>query len=282
MIPSKTRFSSAFFSFVLLFTVVFQGSAQDSRVGNTRSVNGIQVYYEVVGEGPPLLLLHFFGGCAQNWQPYTEQLAQHYQLIIPDLRGHGRSTNPTGQFTHRQAALDIFALLDELEIERIKAVGMSSGGMTLLHMATQQPERVESMVLIGATSHFPPSARAIMQRAVPDSMSTAELAEWDACSSRGEAQTRAVVGQFHRMKDSYDDMNFTAPYLSTITARTLIVHGDRDEFFPVNIPIEMYQAIPEAYLWIVPGGGHIPIFGEQAEDFSDKALTFLRGTLEEG
>ena len=104
----------------------------------------------------------------------------------------------------------MFALLDELGIDRVRAMGMSSGGMTLLHMATQQPERIEAMVLIGATSYFPEQARAIMQRAVPDSMSVAELQEWESCSTRGEGQTREVLGQFHRMKDSYDDMNFTA------------------------------------------------------------------------
>ncbi len=175
----------------------------------------------------------------------------------------------------------MFALLDELGIDRVRAMGMSSGGMTPLHMATQQPERIEAMVLIGATSYFPEQARAIMQRAVPDSMSVAELQEWESCSTRGEGQTREVLGQFHRMKDSYDDMNFTAPYLLTITARTLIVHGDHDEFFPVSIPIEMYAALPEAYLWIVPHGGHIPIFGEQAEAFNDKALAFLRGKWEQ-
>ncbi len=248
---------------------------QDAIVGDTVSTKGTQVYYEAAGEGAPLLLLHYFGGCAQSWRPHVEELAQHHRLIVPDLRGHGRSTNPSGQFTHRQAARDIFALLDGLGIERVKAMGMSSGGMTLLHMATQQPERIEAMVLIGATSHFPEQARAIMRRAVPDSLSAAELEEWGACSSRGSVQTREVIGQFRRMKGSYDDMNFTASYLSTITARTLIVHGDRDEFFPVRIPVEMYAAVPEAYLWVIPNGGHIPIFGDQAEAFRNRALAFL-------
>jgi pimeloyl-ACP methyl ester carboxylesterase len=157
---------------------------------------------------------------------------------------------------------------------------MSSGGMTLIHMATQQPERVEAMVLIGATTHFPAQGRAIMRRSVPDSLTSAELQEWGECSSRGEAQTREVLDQFHRMKDSYDDMNFTEPYLGTITARTLIVHGDRDEFFPVGIPAEMYGAIPRAYLWIIPNGGHIPIFGKRADVFQDQALAFLQGEWE--
>jgi len=252
-------------------------SSQGAIAGDTLPIRDMQMYYEESGEGAPLLLLHNFGGCAKSWHPHVEQLARHRRLIIPDLRGHGRSTNPARAFTHREAALDVFALLDELGIERVEAMGMSSGGMTLLHMATQQPERVEAMVLIGATSHFPEQARAIMRRTVPEGLDAAELEEWGACSSRGEAQTREVIELFHRMKDTYDDMNFTRPFLGTITARTLIVHGDRDEFFPVSIPVEMYEAIPDSYLWIVPDGGHIPIFGELGEPFRSTALAFLSG-----
>jgi pimeloyl-ACP methyl ester carboxylesterase len=73
---------------------------------------------------------------------------------------------------------------------------------------------------------------------------------------------------------SYDDMNFTRPYLSTITARTLIIHGDRDRFFPVEIPVEMYQSIPNSALWIIPNGGHVPIHGGRVP-FVSKAVEFL-------
>ena len=71
-------------------------------------------------------------------------------------------------------------------------------------------------------------------------------------------------------------MNFTPPYLSTITARTLIVHGDRDPLYPVNLALEMYAAIPRSYLWIVPNGGHGPIFGGITDRFVETALAFLR------
>jgi pimeloyl-ACP methyl ester carboxylesterase len=70
-------------------------------------------------------------------------------------------------------------------------------------------------------------------------------------------------------------MNFTEPYLSTITARTLIVHGDRDELFPVDIAVGMYRAIPRSALWIIPNGGHIPILGALAPAFREEALAFL-------
>ena len=238
-------------------------------------VEGATIAYDVVGEGPPLLLLHYFGGCAESWRPHIADLARHYRLILPDLRGHGRSTNAAGAFTHRQAARDVAAVLDDLGLESVRAVGLSSGGMTLLHLATERPDRVEAMVLVGATTHFPAQARAIMARATRDGLSDAEWAEWGACSTRGDAQTAEVVGQFYRMQDSHDDMAFTAPHLATITARTLVVHGDRDEFFPVDIAAEMYAAVPDAALWVVPGGGHLPVFGDDAEPFRQRALAFL-------
>jgi pimeloyl-ACP methyl ester carboxylesterase len=71
-------------------------------------------------------------------------------------------------------------------------------------------------------------------------------------------------------------MNFTASTLSTIAARTLIVHGDRDPLYPVELAVELFRNIPNAALWVVPNGGHGPIFGEQAPPFAAAALSFLR------
>ena len=71
-------------------------------------------------------------------------------------------------------------------------------------------------------------------------------------------------------------MNFTRPYLSTLFARTLIVHGDRDQSFPVEIPLEMYRSIPNVLLWIIPQGGHVPIF-DPLVPFAPTALRLLNG-----
>jgi pimeloyl-ACP methyl ester carboxylesterase len=252
--------------------------AQDAAQARSRAVNGVELAYEEHGAGPALLLLHGFGGCGRDWQPLVPGLAAHYRLIIPDLRGHGGSTNPSGTFTHRQAALDMFELLNQLGIGEFRAMGISSGGMTLLHMATEQPRRVEAMILIGATTFFPEQARVIQRHtAAPDSLSPASLKKVRECAKRGDMQVRDLVRQFNGFKDSYDDMTFTEPTLHTITARTLIVHGDRDRFFPVSIPVQAYGAIPNSYLWIVPNGSHVPIFEPQAKQFEELALAFLRG-----
>jgi len=239
-------------------------------------VNGIEMYFEIRGEGEPLLLLHGFTGVGSNWNLIFPEIPEGYRLIIPDLRGHGRSTNPAGTFTHRQSALDVLALLDELEIGRFQAIGMSAGAKTLLHLATRQPDRVDAMVLVSATPYFPEQARVIMRQMTPESRTEEEWALMRQWHIHGDEQIRALWAQGNAFKDSYDDMNFTPPYLSTISARTLIVHGDRDPLYPVHLALEMFQAIPRAYFWVIPNGGHGPIFGDMAERFAETALTFLR------
>jgi pimeloyl-ACP methyl ester carboxylesterase len=246
--------------------------------GAAARVNGIEMYYEMHGDGAPLVLLHGFGGSGQAWSQFVPEFSKHYKVILPDLRGHGRSTNPSGEFTHRQSGRDVFALLDTLGIQNFAAMGISTGGMTLLHMATSQPQRVQSMVLIGATTYFPEQARAIMRKRAPESLTAEEIERAKKTHVHGEAQFRSLRRQFYNFKDSYDDMTFRAPQLATIQARTFVVHGDRDEFFPVSIPVEMYTSIPKSYLWIVPNGGHVPL-RQHAAEFTRLALEFLSGKM---
>jgi pimeloyl-ACP methyl ester carboxylesterase len=224
------------------------------------------MHYQVMGIGEPLVLLHGFDGCGDEWEPMLDVFAKHYRLIIPDLRGHGSSTNPAKVFTHRQSALYVLALLDLLTLERLKALEISSGGMTLLHMATQQPERLQAMVLIGATPYFTDHARIIMGSSAKGLPPEAG-AMYQRCAQRGEDQIHELTTEFTAFKDSYEDINFTPPLLGTIKARMLMVQGDRDPLFPVNIPVEMYQAIPGAALWIVPQGVHVPIYGARLQSF---------------
>ena len=80
----------------------------------------------------------------------------------------------------------------------------------------------------------------------------------------GEEQVQALLKLARGFQSSYDDMTFTPPYLGTITARTLLVFGDRDPLYPVQIPVEMHTSIPKSHLWIVPNGGHGPILAISA------------------
>lgn len=242
----------------------------------TVSVNGIDLCYRDTGGGEPLLLLHGFTGSGDDWQHVFTQPIDGFRVIAPDLRGHGRSTNPSDTFRFADVARDVFALLDTLGIDRVKAIGMSGGANTLLHMATQQPSRVQAMVHVSGTPRFPDQARAIMRTMTAATRTAAEWAEMRARHHHGDGQIRALWQYARGFADDRDDMNFTAATLSRITARTLIVHGDRDPLYPVELAVELLRGIPNAALWVVPNGGHGPIFGEQAAPFVATATAFLR------
>jgi pimeloyl-ACP methyl ester carboxylesterase len=242
--------------------------------GRIEAINGVQLYYEIHGSGHPLLMLHGFGGCSHDWAALPAEWRSPYQLIIPDMRGHGRSSSLSKEFRHDEAARDMLALLDHLGITTFKGIGVSGGGNVLLHLATQQPTRVKAMVLVSATSYFPVQARPIM-RQYADSMPDDAREMMRRRHAGGDAQIEALLVSTKAFADSYDDMNFTPPYLSTITARTLIVQGDRDPFYPLEISVEMARAIPRSSLWIIPNGGHGPIGGERWPEFLKTASDFL-------
>jgi pimeloyl-ACP methyl ester carboxylesterase len=133
---------------------------QDERI---IKINDCDIYFRVCGNGPALQLLHGFFFSSAMWDPFIDQLGADFQLILPDARGHGRSTNPSKTFTHRQAASDFYALLDELGIESFNAAGHRSGSMSLLNMATLQPNRIDSMVLFSSTYTFPDATCELME-----------------------------------------------------------------------------------------------------------------------
>jgi pimeloyl-ACP methyl ester carboxylesterase len=220
--------------------------------------------------------LHGFGGCVENWHPFTAKLSECHRVVVVDLRGHGHSTNPENNFTHREAVSDVFLLLEKLGVGHFSAMGISSGGITLLHMATSQPKRIDSMVLISATTHFPDQARTIMRGASLGTMPQQAQEMYRECAKRGDEQIRQLIAQFNAFHKNYDDMNFTAQSLSTVAARTLVVHGDRDRFFLLEIAVSIYRSVPDAALWIIPGSEHAPIY-DPAVPFTSTALRFLDG-----
>jgi len=241
------------------------------------AINGVDLHYETIGEGEPLLWLHGFMGSGTDWTYIFKEPPAGFQLIAPDLRGHGASTNPSNEFSFREAAHDVLGLLDELRLDTIRAIGVSGGGLTLLHMATLRPALVDSMVIVSAPPYFPAQARAIQRQASETMFGTTELELMRKRHVRGPGQLQQLLEHARGFAESYDDVNFPPPLLGTITADTLIVFGDRDPLYPVSLAFELCTAIPRSHLWVVPNGGHGPVFGNAAPRFAETALSFLRG-----
>ena len=232
------------------------------------------------GTGEPLLLLHGGGGAGVNWKLVFgfDDPPADYRLIVPDLRGHGRSTNPSGRVTFRQLAEDVIALLDHMAIDQACMIGVSMGAKTLLHVATRHAHRVRRMILVSAAPYFPESTRAAMRRAAAATKTEGDWELMRRWHPRGDSQIIALWNMAAAFADDYEDLSFTPPRLGTITAPTLIVHGDRDWLYPTSLAIDLHTGIADSHLWIVPDAGHGPIFGAMARPFAETALSFLRGT----
>lgn len=247
----------------------------DSIVSMLLQLPGCDLHYDVVGEGEPLLWLHGGLGRGADWQFVFSAPPDGYRLVAPDLRGHGRSTGASATYSFKQSAFDVFALLDHLAIDRIKVIGLSGGGITAMHLATLQPSRVAAMVVVSAPAAFPEQAKALQRI-----FSEALLGENERSMMRQRharpGQLDTLLAQIRAMPDG-GDPNFTREMLGTIAAETLIVFGDHDPLYPVSLAVDLRTAIPPSWLWVIPNGGHGPIFGADAPRFVETVRAFLAG-----
>jgi pimeloyl-ACP methyl ester carboxylesterase len=253
---------------------------QEQEIGKIANVNGFEMYYEVHGTGEPLILLHGFFSYGKFWDFCIDDFSKHYQLIVPDLRGHGRSTNPLEHWSMAQSARDIFALMDHLGIEEINGIGISTGAKTLLHMAYEDSEKIKSMVLIGGTMYYPEPCKKILAKVSVDHISEKDWEKNRAIHIHGDDQIRKLYRQFSECGKDYTDMAFTPSQLSTIQSKTLVMHGERDWCYPISMAIEMYESIPNSYLWIVPNGNHVPFLDNDLNLINRSAELFIHTTLE--
>jgi pimeloyl-ACP methyl ester carboxylesterase len=186
---------------------------------------------------------------------------------------------------HRQFARDVIAFCRALGVARAAFCGQSSGGMLLLTLALEAPDLAAALVLSGVTHRLNPSdeVRARNARLTPDDF----LRESDdpgklvaRHSPQGPDAWRAVVAAFYAVSSHAPGEDFPEPEaLRGIAAPTLIVHGDRDPFFPVAIPAELYGLLPDAELCILPRTGHGPPM-ERPAWFNPIALDFLARRLD--
>lgn len=119
----------------------------------TARVNGIDIWYDLSGDGPALALTHGFAGPSEMWSPVIDEIRARVRLLRYDVRGHGRTTVPdAATFTLPQFAADLRGLLDHLGVERAHVGGVSMGGMISAQFACDYPERLRSVLLCDTTA----------------------------------------------------------------------------------------------------------------------------------
>lgn len=256
---------------MLIGVTSIQSFGQLSKITDTVKVNGIDMYYEVYGEGEPLLLLHGWTQSSSFWSEYIPTYAQHFKVYSIDLRGHGRTSQLTANFSIKESAKDILELLDHLKIKKVKAIGLSFGGLTLLELARLNQDRIKAAILIGASHSYNGGENfegdnSFTYENLPDSF----VEELKKIHHHGETQVKAFFNPNLDYKISLKKED-----LNTFKFRTLIVHGDRDEILGVEPATALHNNIPNSTLWIVPNTGHIAIIGNNQKSFLATSLQFL-------
>jgi len=275
-----------FYFTILFFSCVHEVNAQEpvAKNGKFVTVKGLKIYYEESGEGMTLLILHNFFSSATQYQPLITEFSKYYRVIAIDLPGHGRSDymDTTDVYLHKKAAEYIIGVLDILRIDSIHVLGASSGGTIALHLATLRPKLIGKMLVIGGHVYYPVEQRQWLSSYGPATGILARLGNSEGLKMHGKTKFSLLEKQFWNFRILYGDPSFTPDVLATITAKTLVIHGDNDKAAPVINALEMHKSIPNAFLWIVPYGGHLPHFTpDNLPDFFRRTLEFLNGNWDE-
>jgi len=257
-------------------------------------VNGVRIYYEVYGQGAPILLIMGLGGSSLAWQSQIPTFSQHLRVIAYDNRDAGRSDKVEAEYSMADMADDAAALLDHLEIDSAHVYGVSMGGMIAQELALRHPGRARTLIL-GCTSPclaaMPPSEKAArdnMESAVLPPREAFERSTWTGYSDdylvahRDDLWLRAQVEggltpPLDALRRHYAVVGgFDArERVGQIRAPTLIMTGDDDPLVPPENSRFLAEHIPGVELVVFPGGRHA--FNVEFEDESNGAvLDFIR------
>jgi len=217
-------------------------------------VNGLHMYYEIHGQGRPILLLHGGIGGLSFWSKTLPALAKEHRVIAPEQMGHGRTADlPSRQFSYPQMAEDTAALLAQLGVESVDVVGMSDGGIVGYLLAINHPSVVRRLVTSGANVDDeglpPPKTGEVTPEQVPKMFRD----DYEKLSPDGPQHYVAFINRVAAMWRKYPYVERSK--LAGIRCPTLIILGDHD-FFPVEVGQHIAHAIPGDQLMVVPGAGH--------------------------
>lgn len=256
--------------------------------------NGCQIYYQIRGEGTPLILLMGFGADGDVWEKHVAIYEKHFNCIVLDNRGVGKSGQPQGPYSTTMMAKDTIAVMDHLNIGSAQVAGISMGGAIAQSLALNHPERVSSLCLISTWPKFNNYAKTVYENlkkirlvAAPDDFmellqlwifappyyddNLGELKE----GQRGAAENVNPQSQlgFDGQLDACIGHN-SVPRLHEIQVPTLITIGMMDIFTPPAFSDILHEKIAGSLIERFPTGGHVHHW-EDLERFNKVTLDFL-------
>ena len=252
-------------------------------------VKDIEIYYEITGEGDPLLLIHGLGSSTRDWEEQVPVFSQKYQVITIDLRGHGNSSKPRSPYSIKMFAEDISELLKQLKINSIHILGLSLGGVTAFQFAVDYPELVKSLIIVNAGVEMRVDSfkqkREFLKRAViirlvgmkkmgevlatrlfikpeQEDMRNKMIERW------AENDKKAYLSALYSLKGwSIRDQ------LANIKSPTLVIGSDED-YTPSSVKEEFVALIPNGKFIEIEDARHA-VSMEKTKEFNEIVMNFL-------
>jgi pimeloyl-ACP methyl ester carboxylesterase len=244
---------------------------------------GVDIYYEIHGSGPPLLLTHGYSSTSEMWHGQIEALSKHHKLVLWDMRGHGRSDYPDDPLAYSEAltVADMAALLDQVGAKSAIVGGLSLGGYMSLAFYRAHPDRVRALLIIDTGPGFKKDdARQAWNRRAHETGDRFEREGLGALKSASRERTgvshRDASGLARAARGMLTQRDARViESLPDIKVPSLVVVGADDTPF-LAASDYMAAKIPGAAKVVIPGGGHA-VNIDQPQAFIDAVLPFLGG-----
>ena len=257
----------------MLFFTVLQSKGQQSKPSKSgyAPVNGIKAYYEVYGEGKPIVLLHgAFYTIELNWAQLIPELSKTRKVIAIEMQGHGHTPFSDRELSNTMLASDVEKLMDYLKIDSADVVGYSMGGSIAYQFAVQSPKRLRKLVIISSTyktDGWLPIVNTAFEGFKPEFFDNTPLkTAYDAVAPDKTKWTKFLMQMFAFAKLPF---NVGDSNIAKIAAPVLIISGDNDGTDKVEL-MKTYQLLgggvtadlqpmPKSQLAIVPSQGHVSL-----------------------
>lgn len=216
--------------------------------GNYADVNGIKMYYEIYGQGEPLVLLHGNGASIYAGREQIDYFSKHYKVIAIDSRGQGQSNDNGDSLTYDEMSSDLNALLDHLHIDSTYIIGHSDGGIVGLITAMRYPKKVKMLAAMSPNTR-PDSA--VLYPEI-EKYGLKEFTRYEDSLNSGHNE---IAGKLKLLRLMQFHPHISAADLASIKAPVMVMCGDRDLIQLPHI-IEIFRAIHKSNLCVLPGSTH--------------------------
>jgi pimeloyl-ACP methyl ester carboxylesterase len=238
-------------------------------------VNEVELYYEVHGEGEPIIFVHGWMDDCSVWKSQIELFAKKYNVIAYDHRGHGRSDKPKGDYSIQTLSNDLHSLIQKLNFEKVTLIGHSMGGMTALIFTLDHPDKVSKLVLVGTTAKMTFSFRIYLWVMI-------HIFSYESFA-RGKIEFNYHEPSEQVIKEALDIAMKTPKYaayecfteftknydirdrVSKIKVPTLIVVGEKDKATPVEMSQYLNRQIEGSKLRFIPDSKHMVMIDKSEE-----------------